>query len=104
VPGEHHVVLEPQLVQQGVEVSRQVLVGVGVRLGSGIGLAVAAGVVADELVSAAGKEARALHHVAAGGGQAVEQHDRAALAATVPAEGRPRRGDLQGLGLIGHCV
>ena len=62
------------------EVRRQVGVVVGPQIRRGGGVAVPARVVADQPPPAAEQVARALDDVAARGGQAVDQHDRRALA------------------------
>ena len=79
-------------VQHRDRVVHQRRVGVGLRRAGGRGGAVAAGVVGDDRVAGALEHARAVHHVAAGGRQAVQQQDGLALAGRgLAARARRRR-------------
>jgi hypothetical protein len=78
-PGQNGAV-DCALVEDGQQIVGQCRVAVGVRLGRGRRLAVSARVVGDDAMPVALQCARAHHHVAAGRGQPVQQHDRLALA------------------------
>ncbi len=81
----------PRWSEHRHRVARQHLVAVGGRLVGGRGDPVGAGVVRDHPVPAALERPRAVHHVAARRGEAVQQQDRRALAGRLPAErSRPR--------------
>jgi hypothetical protein len=90
--------LDLHLVEHRLEVGGQVGVLVGRRVLGRSGLAVPAGVVGDHPVAAAGQELGPMDHVAAGGGEPVQQDDRRAVAELLAAERHGARIDVEGGG------
>ncbi len=95
VPGEDEGTLPHRGRDDPLEVRDQSRVSIALAGGGRVGLAVAAGVVDDNLVTGSLQRPRAVMDVAAGGGDAVAEHDRRPLPRALATD-RRLRADLEG--------